>query len=1416
MEDADALVAQSLGARLTDADTPDRWAAQAAAVEIALANGWNFYAQRIETAFEAPLAELALALLRTEGYEVGTLNRLQQDWRLRNTDAFKATLRALAEDLRPAEAVATLPLHRLSRVIQALGWHPGGVDDALWRSTVDALRARHDATADAAAARVLEDHVLQLFDARSDREQAIAFLRATLTHAQTSRPNEVARLARDLFGRLLQTPARDARHTPEREDECMALLPLMLDSTLTADGRSAAAAGDVRRLCDQLYTWRYEQALGTPEARKELSRAAVQALAREARTEARAQVVARIHAAEQESVASHRPWLQMERLGYAVEHGEALAASVTEAQAVLAGPWERADRPLDRVMRERAAVILAYAATRGNTTEAIIATVLQTFERGASADRAARQAFVTAGGADESFVELLDWQGQTWRLLLARDDPQRLETSLRAWTVPAKVESRWRVALGYLLAELGRVAEATEPMEAAAALDELTPVDYAALGTWYLVLGDDVRRARANQERLAHMNEGQLAGELYGYMRAAQSRTAGVPGDFDPACLPVLQMLMQKARYPGNYLSNLTNFYAQTKEFRLLAGLADGLVGHTPEAVYGFVGALTQITGTVHEEATLDAWSARLAEVRTTTKSAQDRRALALAVSLIEARASLVPESDPRHGTLAVEALQSAFQEDWAPGERERMAALLHGLGKVASDALHAERLRQLEALRRAEPAGSLVRVRIAQHLAEVLWNHAQPEPAIDLLESELNAMRPLNDGRVPLEAVRTFDLYVHWIAAQGRFAEAERVILREFDRWDLPMRRRGLTGRLHVLYVDALRRGGRVSLGQRTELFRATARLLEQAIETEPAYASTPLGTYLDLHRAARDSRSPADAGAQLERATRGWIPAFLARTPIDASGYVSAIALTLEQVQGPRSALAFFLDRHDAEPRFLERLGTAIWSQKGYYFAGWRAEAGSSGDLDARLLALTTQQLEANLLQGGGHGSWFWRRGGKWSWPEKFDAYADVAGRVAELHEGSEAIVVRCATLLHQILGRHADGLDMLTAAHARGVLSEGSRWTLTHWQRSARRLDAALATVDGLLAERPDNLGYRLHRAEILADQGNLMAALEALQAVETDWRAREAWGESIAARLGDVASRRDMPAAAEKWLEEAIGLREDGRGPHGGRDRTLGGYYRMLALARGKLGKTDAAVRAASAALLSMDPRRQGDWDECMSTLHEILVGAKDLPGYLVGYDAEVERTGLDTPVLRKAFAAAFHQRSAYAPEIAQLLLARDLDEGDADVHARLVAAYDAHGKPDEAVEALFGSIRLAPHRLESYTDLAARYTKAGDAVAAERALTTLVEESPHQPGGHRALALAREAAERRAEAAVQWRQVVRTDTLDPTGHLALARVLIALGEGEEARTVLQGVLSKTWEARFGDVAKQATDLLQTVR
>ena len=58
---------------------------------------------------------------------------------------------------------------------------------------------------------------------------------------------------------------------------------------------------------------------------------------------------------------------------------------------------------------------------------------------------------------------------------------------MRQWTAGADPDNRWRLALGYLLAEQGNVAEAIKLFEAVEAADELSPSAYRSLADRYLV-----------------------------------------------------------------------------------------------------------------------------------------------------------------------------------------------------------------------------------------------------------------------------------------------------------------------------------------------------------------------------------------------------------------------------------------------------------------------------------------------------------------------------------------------------------------------------------------------------------------------------------------------------------------------------------------------------------------------------------------------------------------------------------------------------------------------------------------------------------------------------------------------------------------------------------------------------------------
>ena len=115
-------------------------------------------------------------------------------------------------------------------------------------------------------------------------------------------------------------------------------------------------------------------------------------------------------------------------------------------------------------------------------------------------------------------------------MLVVLDLPAELETTLTSWIVPTLVESRWRIALGYLMAELERLHDATRQFEEVATLGELTEANYVSLACvppgftaqdWVLALGLDkissIARYDTNTGRWTTLavDQGSLVGENF-------------------------------------------------------------------------------------------------------------------------------------------------------------------------------------------------------------------------------------------------------------------------------------------------------------------------------------------------------------------------------------------------------------------------------------------------------------------------------------------------------------------------------------------------------------------------------------------------------------------------------------------------------------------------------------------------------------------------------------------------------------------------------------------------------------------------------------------------------------------------------------------------------------------------------------
>ena len=1399
-EEADAWIEKEIATRPPANADKTQQARMAVAVQLALGDGWNFSVRALAPDAADRLYEAAVHFSRMDGPEAawarGLLSRIQGNWRFGRTDAHQRLLETRRADLVAENALEQMDVDRLHAAIHGLSWDGGAVETGLWEAVCARLQARWERTSAHRTADRLADLLLHVLDAHEAKDAALVFVRKRLARSAKDRKPAVRE---DLVRRLL------AHETGGQaiEDEINDLVLQILAIEKTDNNRRGRAAEFARLLADRYYTWRYEATLGPKKDRDGWTRAERKQRNKEARTTARNELIQRLATMQESADAYWKPWLLLERVGYGLQVGADVSADASAAMTLLDNASKRADDPLDRLMRQRAAIALAYACARKNAPAQLVSDVLARLRKGLEAEPQGDEA-----------KPLLDWRHHIWRLLMALDRPDELATTLRAWVVPAKVESRWRIRLGYLEAELGRLEAAIAQFDAAHAVDELEAGELHFLAKLHLVRGNDAARNVALDAALSREPDWQLNNRLWQDINRLSRRGAGISQELGPETLRLARVLLRKATYPASYVNQIARLYKTTKDHRVLEALAFGIPGHTKEALYGFLARMERITREIHEEATCDALIARLQDAAKGLESAVDRRGMHLAIARTASRAAQVKERDPAHAARALEALRAAKVEAYVEGEPRLLADYFAKLGHIPDAAFAAELRTQAQALFDREPAGSRDRIQIGFSVAIIEWTYGDHEAALARVHALLREARG-ETGRI-VHDQNVLERYVRWLLQKKRFRVAEQELLTELGGWKQAERRRQLRERLYRVYVDAVLGGGATSRGRGRALFDVVTAELEREIEAEPVRARQTLDIFLRLVREAHKQRAVPGVAQFLGTFLDERFPALLARRPLVASRLAHRTGNVVKDVIGFHRALRLLLDVYDAQPRFVKRMETDLWSRHANDFAHYRYRTGRLGALEPRLLALVVKELEKNL-RAGGHwrGSSFWSKGNRWYWAAKEQDFADVANRVAELETQRPRIVVACARLLFDALRRRDEGVDVLRGAYDRGGLDRDARALLVAWYEELKRFAPALPIAKQLVAEAQDNLAYRLTLARVQLGLEQSADALGTLQTTETRWKEGKRWTASVAAQLGRLAATDALPEPGVAWLEEALRLRQEDRGNRGGQDHYVALWYGWLAEGRSRLGRWPEALSAATAALQATQRNNRHRREAALKAIRRVIEKAPDLPAFSRSYESEAEKTGVDATVIRRSFATVFLKRAKVDDAIRHLLAARELDGRDADVHRMLVKTYDKAGRAAEAIEALFGSIRLAPHNLPAYSDLARRYAQAGNAVEAERARTTLVEPSPNQPDGHRALAQLRGKAGQHAPARVQWEQVVRTAPLDPTGWLGLGDACLQVGDKDAARKAFQHVIGNDWESHYGEVKKTAAQRLAQI-
>ena len=106
-----------------------------------------------------------------------------------------------------------------------------------------------------------------------------------------------------------------------------------------------------------------------------------------------------------------------------------------------------------------------------------------------------------------------------------------------------------------------------------------------------------------------------------------------------------------------------------------------------------------------------------------------------------------------------------------------------------------------------------------------------------------------------------------------------------------------------------------------------------------------------------------------------------------------------------------------------------------------------------------------------------------------------------------------------------------------------------------------------------------------------------------------------------------------------------------------------YYGQIAQAYIAIGEADQAVDAASAAVVSWG-RTNHNRQIALSALQSVIAGIQDLDAYVARRHKQIEETGLDAPVIRKAIGRFYLARREADKAIPQLLAARQLQVNDA--------------------------------------------------------------------------------------------------------------------------------------------------------
>ncbi|MGA2799107.1 MAG: hypothetical protein ABSE63_16125, partial [Thermoguttaceae bacterium] len=639
LDEADTLIEQWLKEGQTSGRLPPEASAKLqAAVQQALGQGYNLYTDRIDKRWEAALADSALFFAKSE-FQQGMADNIMNNWRFQQTDQCRRVRKAAAELLK--SDANKLPAEQIQRYISWIMPNDPAIEADVWKRLAAELHKRWAAETDATPKGQLAQSLVQVLSSRVGAEEHLAFLREQLDKATEENRTTCAAT---LFNTLLIQP-----WSAERENEVFSLLDKLSDAE-ESSVRLAVQVAALYRLTDHMVQDRYQASMAKIEHQEKLTRTELADKRAENLRLAREGFADRLKQEMQKQSEGIVPWLNIERLYLDVLLGRNLERAAEECWEYI-GPKPKhaaADDDLGAVLEEslrhRYLITLMNLAARKGAKPELSERLLKYLDEALAAD-----------------TEDMQWKMLKYQLLVALDRPKELEQALQSWIKPGDANNYWRLTLAYLLAEQGKIAEAVKLFETIEASDELGPREYRTLADWYMVLD---RRELYEHSLVASYKsneEWRLSNWLSQKLRPWQNGNEHPPGELDKEVMLVFAALFEKAGNPQNYSWQLREFYVATRDFRLLAGMADAVVGHTAGQVYPFLQSMGTVLGEIRDEATADSLIEHLVKVRDRAKTEIDQRALDMLELMVERRAAELKNQPGPHAEKALKAMRRAF-----------------------------------------------------------------------------------------------------------------------------------------------------------------------------------------------------------------------------------------------------------------------------------------------------------------------------------------------------------------------------------------------------------------------------------------------------------------------------------------------------------------------------------------------------------------------------------------------------------------------------------------------------------------------------------------------------------------------------------------------------------------------------------